>query len=127
VAAAQVLIVDDEAEVREGIAQLLRSAGFSSVGVANGAEALDLLRGGFPAQAIVLDLMMPVMDGWEFRREQLRDPRLVHIPVVVLSALSDAWVEGIPTTLPKPIDFARLKAHLVELTATDSHAPRFGW
>jgi CheY-like chemotaxis protein len=124
--AARVLIVDDEPEVRDGIAQLLRSAGYEPAGAANGAEALDLLRGGLSTQAILLDLMMPVMDGWEFRREQLRDPRLVHIPVVVLSALSDAWVEGLPATLPKPIDFAQLKAHLNELTGVDTLTARIG-
>ena len=88
--------------------QLLRGAGYDAVGAPNGQAALDLLRSGIRPRAILLDLMMPVMDGWAFRREQLRDPQLAHIPVIVLSALHHGWVEGIPPTLPKPIDVRQL-------------------
>jgi CheY-like chemotaxis protein len=61
---------------------------------------------------------MPIMDGWAFRREQLRDPRLAHIPVIVLSALHHGWVEGVPPTLPKPINVRQLLAELDELLHT---------
>jgi CheY-like chemotaxis protein len=103
-----VLVVEDEAAARAGMEQLLRGAGYDAVGAPNGQAALDLLRSGIRPRAILLDLMMPVMDGWAFRREQLRDPQLAHIPVIVLSALHHGWVEGIPPTLPKPIDVRQL-------------------
>jgi CheY-like chemotaxis protein len=103
-----VLVVEDEAAARAGMEQLLRGAGYDAVGASNGQAALDLLRSGIRPRAILLDLMMPVMDGWAFRREQLRDPHLAHIPVIVLSALHHGWVEGIPPTLPKPIDVRQL-------------------
>jgi len=110
-----VLVVEDEAPARAGMEQLLRASGYDAVGAANGQAALDLLRSGIRARVIILDLMRPVMDGWAFRREQLRDPQLAHIPVIVLSALHHGWVEGIPPTLPKPIDVGRLLAELEDV------------
>jgi CheY-like chemotaxis protein len=112
---ATVLVVEDDGVIRAGMEQLLQSAGYDVVSATDGRNALDLLRAGAAVDAILLDLMMPVMDGWAFRREQLRDPRLAHIPVIVLSALHHGWVEGIPPTLPKPIDIARLLAELDDL------------
>jgi CheY-like chemotaxis protein len=110
-----VLVVEDEAPARAGMEQLLRRAGYDAVGAANGQDALDLLRSGIRAKVILLDLMMPVMDGWAFRREQLRDPQLAHIPVIVLSALHHGWVEGIPPTVPKPVDVQRLLDELQDV------------
>jgi CheY-like chemotaxis protein len=113
-----VLIVEDERAARTGMEKILLLAGYAPVSAANGQEALDLLRAGVPASVILLDLIMPVMDGWAFRREQLRDPRLAHIPVIVLSALHHGWVEGVPPTLPKPINVKQLLAELDELLNT---------
>jgi CheY-like chemotaxis protein len=113
-----VLIVEDERAARTGMEKILTLAGYAPVSAANGQEALELLRAGVPASVILLDLIMPVMDGWAFRREQLRDPRLAHIPVIVLSALHHGWVEGVPPTLPKPINVKQLLAELDELLNT---------
>ena len=113
-----VLIVEDERAARTGMEKILALAGYAPVSAANGQEALELLRSGVPASVILLDLIMPVMDGWAFRREQLRDPRLAHIPVIVLSALHHGWVEGVPPTLPKPINVKQLLAELDELLNT---------
>jgi CheY-like chemotaxis protein len=110
-----VLVVEDEAAARAGMEQLLRASGYEAVGAANGQAALELLRSGVRPRVILLDLMMPVMDGWAFRREQLRDPQLAHIPVIVLSALHHGWVEGIPPTLPKPIDIQQLLAEIEDV------------
>src|SRR5438128_8871587 len=82
-----VLIVEDDADLRDMMAQLLTIEGFSATTVANGREALDYLTRGDRPDVILLDLMMPVMDGWEFRRTQLADPALADVPVIVLSAL----------------------------------------
>jgi CheY-like chemotaxis protein len=80
-----VLIVDDDVAVRRTIGRFLGFEGFTVVEVDNGLKALTYLRGGGDAGVIVLDLRMPVMDGWTFRSEQRRDPALAGIPVIVLS------------------------------------------
>ena len=80
-----VLLVDDDVAVRRMIARFLTADGFVVVEANNGLEALTYLRTGAGASVIVLDLRMPVMDGWAFRREQRLDPVLSGIPVVVLS------------------------------------------
>src|SRR5438445_6065998 len=80
-----VLIVDDDADVRDAMEFLLRSEGYRTVTAADGDDALTKLRAGLEPCLILLDLMMPWKDGFQFRREQMRDPRLSAIPVVVLS------------------------------------------
>src|SRR5690349_17497986 len=102
-----VLIVEDDADLREMMAQLLTLEGFSVETASNGREALRYLEsgdGGRP-NLILLDLMMPVMDGWEFRRRQLADMRSAEIPVVVLSALDQTRAADIhgAAFLKKPL------------------------
>ena len=82
----RVLLVEDDAAIRESLAELLQDEGFDLLLAANGQEALEILRRGASPAAILLDLMMPVMDGWDFRQAQLEDPELRGIPVVVVSA-----------------------------------------
>lgn len=81
-----VLLVDDDFDLRDALVPILEYEGHRVVSAANGQEALDRLQSMAPPSVILLDLMMPVMNGEEFRAEQLRDPRLASIPVVVLSA-----------------------------------------
>jgi CheY-like chemotaxis protein len=105
-----VLIVEDDDDLREMMAQLLSLEGFRAETAANGREALDYLsKGDFP-EVILLDLMMPVMDGWEFRRQQQDDPALAAVPVVVLSALDTTPGGDLhgAAFLKKPLDFDRL-------------------
>lgn len=80
-----VLIVDDDAAIRRMLSRHLTLDGFTVAEAENGQAALAYLRNGGEASVILLDLRMPVMDGWTFRREQRLDPTLAHIPVVVLS------------------------------------------
>jgi CheY-like chemotaxis protein len=105
-----VLIVEDEVDLREMMAQLLELEGVSSATAANGREALAYLRDGNRPDVILLDLMMPVMDGWEFLRHQRADAHLAQVPVIVLSALDRSHVGDVPAAeyLGKPLDFARL-------------------
>ncbi len=107
-----ILIVDDDADVREMLGQFFAIEGYSVATAGNGQEALDRLREGQLADLILLDLMMPVMDGWQFRVEQQRDPRLAPIPVVVLSAVYNARERaamlGAVDYMQKPVEFDKL-------------------
>lgn len=82
----QVLVVDDDEDIRETLADVLRDEGFSVAAAVNGADALGYLASHDLPCVIVLDLMMPVMTGAEFREKQLAEPRIADIPVIVLSA-----------------------------------------
>ncbi|RKG80446.1 response regulator [Corallococcus exercitus] len=80
------LLVDDDAAIADALSELLVDEGYTVVTAANGAEALRYLRANVAPSLILLDLMMPVMDGYAFREVQREDPALSHIPVFILSA-----------------------------------------
>jgi CheY-like chemotaxis protein len=111
VAHCPVLIVEDDADLREMMAQLLTLEGFTAATAANGHEALEYLHAeDHKPDVILLDLMMPVMDGWEFRRKMQADPDVANVPVIVLSALDQSRASDVPAEafLKKPLDFDRL-------------------
>jgi len=89
-----VLVVEDHERTQEAIERLLHLRGYTVVRVANGHDALAYFRGGGSACLIVLDVVMPEMDGWAFRERQMADPVLARIPVVVFS--------GDPSATPLP-------------------------
>jgi CheY-like chemotaxis protein len=85
-----VLVVEDDPDIRATLCEALEDNGYSAAGAANGAEALEYLRTAAELPCLILlDLMMPVMDGQTFRTEQRADPKLANIPVVVISAYRD--------------------------------------
>jgi CheY-like chemotaxis protein len=90
-----VLLIEDNDDMREALARLLRIRGYRVVQTRDGQEAWDYLERGGPASIIVLDLLMPRMDGRLFRARQLGDAELARIPVVVFSVLAAA-VEALP-------------------------------
>ena len=81
-----VLVVDDDPAIRETLCELLEDEGYRAVGAVNGKAALEILRRHDRPCIILLDVMMPVMDGPAFRAEQLKDPDLSAIPVAVITA-----------------------------------------
>ena len=107
---AAVLLVEDNDDVREMMALALQLDGHAVRTAANGREALDLLKGGLSPCLILLDLMMPVMNGWELRTVLKQDPELCEIPIVVISAVTAELAQRLHDTeyVPKPVDIDRL-------------------
>jgi CheY-like chemotaxis protein len=110
----RVLVVDDDANIRRMIVAALRRDGYAFLEAPNGREALDLMRSERP-DVVVLDLMMPVLSGWDVLRERLGDGELMRIPVIIISANRDPEVahavdKGICAFLPKPFDIGALSA-----------------
>jgi CheY-like chemotaxis protein len=103
----RILVIDDDSDIRETLADVLSSAGYEVTTAANGREGLDRLRGS-AHDLVVLDLMMPVMTGWEFRGEQLRDASIAEVPVIVISAARSPKPIEASATLPKPFDLQEL-------------------
>jgi two-component system chemotaxis response regulator CheY len=107
-----ILIVDDDADIREALIDILTDHGYRVEAVRNGREALEHLRLGARPRLILLDAMMPVMDGLTFRREQLTDPQLRELPVLMISASShsklDAEGLGFVGVMSKPINLEQL-------------------
>ncbi|HEY5451481.1 MAG TPA: response regulator [Polyangia bacterium] len=101
------LVVDDDSAVRTALKELFETEGYDVAVAANGRAALNQLRVGVRPCVVLLDLMMPVMDGWDFRTEQLKDPALKDIPVFILTAagFSDTTIRaqfGSIPFVPKP-------------------------
>jgi CheY-like chemotaxis protein len=104
---AELLVVEDDPDTAEALSELLSLRGYRSVVSRNGQEALDHLRRGARPCLILLDIMMPVKNGWDVRDELLSDRELATIPVVVvtadMAAIARATALRLPL-LPKPID-----------------------
>jgi two-component system response regulator MprA len=108
------MIVEDEQDAREAMVELIEQEGVSALGARHGQEALDLLQAGRRPSLILLDLKMPVMDGWAFCDALGADERFASIPVAILTA--SAIYESLPHRrngaglFTKPVDFQRLLA-----------------
>jgi len=103
-----VLIVEDEVTTRDALIELLGKEGREIVTAADGQEAMDCLTMVPRPRVILLDLMMPRMDGWEFLRRQSADPSIARIPTIVLSG--SKLSAGARHQLTKPVDVDRLRA-----------------
>ena len=122
-----VLIVDDDAHVRESLTELLEAHGYSAASAADGRDALDYLERHAPPDLILLDLKMPHMNGWNFRLQLERSPLLSGIPVVLLSGSrsleAQALALNVDGHLHKPVDSKRLLA-IVERYCPAGEVPR---
>ena len=107
-----VLIVDDDLTNRTMFGLMLEHEGYQVLLAGDAPSALALLEGGARPGLILLDLMMPGMTGWDFRQVQLQNPKLAHIPVVVLSAMNDlvGRADGLDAVevIQKPVTIATL-------------------
>lgn len=102
-----VLVVDDDADVREAVAEAIADAGYIVEQAVNGQDALDKMRAASPC-IVLLDLMMPVMDGWEVVSAMDSDPRLASVPVCVVSAQDRIAPPRNSCVLKKPVTVASL-------------------
>jgi CheY-like chemotaxis protein len=110
----RVLVVDDDPSIRRMIVAALRRGPYEFLEAPNGKDALDIMRSQSP-DVVVLDLMMPVVSGWDVLRERQGDPELIRIPVILISAnrdpeIANAVDKGVCAFLPKPFDIGALSA-----------------
>jgi CheY-like chemotaxis protein len=116
-ASRSIMLVEDDEIVRRAIQMVLEWEGYQVQCAVNGQEALDALRAGSRPSLILLDLMMPVLDGEQFRCEQLRDPDLASIPVIVVSAASFANAVNAARHIHKPFEVQELLSAIHEQVA----------
>jgi DNA-binding response OmpR family regulator len=111
-----ILVVEDDTAIRETLRAILEEEGYPVAVARHGREALDQLAAGPLPHLCIIDLVMPVLNGWELCEELARRPTLVGLPVLLVSANShlDERPPGLETVqvMRKPIDFARLLAHV---------------
>src|SRR5262245_44676703 len=117
-----VMIVDDDDAIREALEDVLSDEGYEVVGVSDGQQALDYLHAEYlgPTKrpsAILVDLWMPVMDGWKFLDALLEDPRFSRIPLVVLTAARDQRARDlrVAEVLTKPVQLQQVLGALERL------------
>jgi CheY-like chemotaxis protein len=93
--ARSVLVVEDDLDIRDAVVEILQDEGYDVSAAADGRQALDLLETLAPLPDIILlDLMMPVMNGFQFREEQLKKPALARVPVLIVTADAHAMAKA---------------------------------
>ena len=104
-----ILVVDDDEDIRDALAEVLKTTGRTVLSAANGREAIDILRTGPVICVVLLDMKMPVMDGYRFLELRRRDPHLARVPVAVISAgaVDQDRIDG-ATQLSKPLKIPQL-------------------
>jgi CheY-like chemotaxis protein len=115
-----VMVIDDDDAIREALEDVLGDEGYEVIGAADGQQALELLHGENRPSAILVDLWMPVMDGWKFLDTLLADPRLSRIPLIVLTAARDQRARDlcVAEVLTKPVQLHQVLGVLKRLTAS---------
>jgi DNA-binding NtrC family response regulator len=113
------LVVDDDSDVRDVLEEVLQDAGYAVVCAEHGQEALAYLRTRAKPDAILLDLFMPVMSGWDFARHLQKFPALAAIPLVVITCSEPYWGYPGPLVLRKPLDLEQLMSTIRGLLDAD--------
>jgi two-component system response regulator VicR len=121
-----VLVLDDDWDVCDAIESTLDDAGFATVCLPNGADGLEHLERQPAPAAIILDLMMPVMDGWTFVNRLRAIPRLKDIPILVITASGPHWGYPVSHALHKPVGRNELIAAVSNLVYRD-HSAKARW
>lgn len=120
----RILLVEDDRDSLEALFVLLTREGYSVLTASNGQQALDLLVHGIQPRLLIIDLMLPKVNGADILKHAQGDPRLRHMPVVVITALSpDEFSVVADVVLQKPIDYAVLLSTVRRLMSADEVAP----
>lgn len=122
--APRILVVDDDPNIRRLIIAALKREGYVFTQAANGQEALDSMRADRP-DVVVLDLMMPLVSGWEVLEQRMKDAQLMRIPIILVSAnrgpeIASAVDRGICAFLPKPFDIDVLRSLVQTCITTEA-------
>lgn len=116
----RILVVEDDTSIRELLVELLESEGYEVASAVNGLEGLKYLQTNHNPNLILIDLMMPVMDGYSFRTEQLKNPQWSSIPTVVMSAEANAKEKmknfNITAFLSKPVELETILKTVAQYT-----------
>jgi two-component system, chemotaxis family, chemotaxis protein CheY len=128
-----VVVVDDDDDIRDAVREALHAEGYDTAGASNGQDALDMLHASSERPVLILlDLMMPTMDGWEFLLNIDHDDEMHDIPVALMSAHPSVQgnLDGDHDTcgftrllLPKPLDFTRLMSFVRSVCLASSVRP----
>ena len=122
----EVLLIEDDRDIREDLAALLESEGYKVTQASNGQDALERLKGRAAPCIILLDLMMPVMNGWEFLRKYKCESPVTQVPVVIMSAARDAsdvaGKLGAQAFLSKPFEIETILAVVGRVASEASHS-----
>jgi CheY-like chemotaxis protein len=118
----RLLLIDDDEDLRESMSDALQGAGYEVSLAANGQEALERLSTGELPHVILLDLLMPVMNGWQFCEQRKQDPRLAGIPIIAMSAAvsKDPWSPyylEVDDFVAKPVELDDLVGKLAAFTS----------
>ncbi len=110
----RVFVIDDDEATRLAISEALEARGMTVLMAGDGRDALDQLRGGARPSVILLDLMMPSLNGWELRKALLHEPELASIPVIIMTAAGAHWgvPDGVTAVFRKPFDLPELIAEI---------------
>jgi DNA-binding response OmpR family regulator len=117
VAACKVLVVDDDVEIRAALSEVLRDEGYAVATAADGEQALVALRRE-PADLVLLDLMMPGVNGWQFLERKHKEAALEGVPVLIVSASNDqnaTLLDKVVGRIPKPFNLEVLLARVREI------------
>src|SRR5947209_7024695 len=117
--AGSILVVEDYVRALDALTDLLEASGYAVQTAQNGQEALVQAKEQAPGM-ILLDLSMPIMDGWEFMRQQRLEPSIADIPVIVITALVSAVPAGAKALVTKPINVNRLMSLVEKYCASQS-------
>jgi CheY-like chemotaxis protein len=110
-----ILVVEDDVLAREALIDLLQVEGYDVVGASDGQEGLNFLCASLPLPFVVLlDLGLPIIDGFEFLRRQKDDPEIAHVPVIIVTGTPSPDVPGATAILKKPVDAEKLIELLVQ-------------
>jgi DNA-binding response OmpR family regulator len=117
----RIVIIEDDDDLRTLIALLLSDEGYDVLAFARARDGVSAIENGEPADLIVLDLMMPDMNGWEFCAHRVGSARLAEVPVLVVTARRDAaGLAGVTEVLFKPFDAEDLMAAIARALASSA-------